>query len=64
MGIVSPCCFPIVCHYVMKLYERFQMELMGSFDEIWPIIMPEFLNEIKDYWVHYHWPRRMDFIVV
>ncbi len=29
-------CFPIICHYVMKLYERFQMELMVSFDEIWP----------------------------
>ncbi len=27
-------CFPIVCHFVMKLSERFQMELMVSFDEI------------------------------
>ncbi len=26
--------FTIVCHYVMKLYERFQMELMVSFDEM------------------------------
>ncbi len=33
-------CFPIVCHYFMMLYERFQMELMVSFDEILPIIMP------------------------
>ncbi len=36
--------FPIVCHYLMKLYERFQMQLMVSFDEIWPIIMPELWN--------------------
>ncbi len=34
-------CFPVVCKYAMKLYERFQMELMVSFDEILPIIMPE-----------------------
>ncbi len=46
--------FPIMCHYIMKLYERFQMELMVSFDEIWAIIMPELWNEIKDDWVHYH----------
>ncbi len=55
--------FPIVCHYFMKLYECFQMKVMVSFDEIWPIIMPQFWNEIKDDWVHYYWPRRMNFIV-
>ncbi len=51
--------FPIVCHYDIKLYER--LELMVSFDEIWPIIKPELWNEIKDDWVHYHWHRWINF---
>ncbi len=41
-------CFPVVCHYFMKLYECFQMRVMVSFDEILPIIMPELKNDIKD----------------